>query len=44
MATALIRRGPWGFILDDPAVSDRCLFRIGSLAELPDLVRRHNGA
>jgi HAD superfamily hydrolase (TIGR01549 family) len=44
MATALIRRGPWGYILDDPAVSDRCLFRIDSLAELPELVRKHNTA
>lgn len=44
MATALIRRGPWGYILDDPAVSDRCLFRLDSLAELPDLVRKHNEA
>ena len=42
MATALIRRGPWGYILDDPAVSGRCLFRIDSLAELPELVRKHN--
>jgi FMN phosphatase YigB (HAD superfamily) len=42
MATALVRRGPWGYILDDPDVSSRCLFRIDSLAELPDLVRKHN--
>lgn len=42
MATALVRRGPWGYILDDPAVSGRCLFRLDSLAELPDLVRKHN--
>jgi FMN phosphatase YigB (HAD superfamily) len=41
MATALLRRGPWGHILDDPAVSGRCLFRLRSLAELPDLVRAH---
>ena len=44
MATALIRRGPWGYILHDPAVVDRCLFRLDSLAELPELVRRHNAA
>ena len=44
MATALIRRGPWGYILDDPAVSDRCLFRLDTLAELPELVRKHNEA
>jgi FMN phosphatase YigB (HAD superfamily) len=42
LATALIRRGPWANILDEPTVSDRCLFRIDSLAELPDLVRGHN--
>jgi HAD superfamily hydrolase (TIGR01662 family) len=41
LATALVRRGPWGHILDDPAISRRCLFRLGSLAELPDLVRTH---
>jgi HAD superfamily hydrolase (TIGR01662 family) len=38
LATALIRRGPWGYILDDPATADRCLFRLSSLAELPDLL------
>lgn len=42
MATALVRRGPWGYILDDPAISQRCLFRIDSLAELSGLVRKHN--
>lgn len=43
MSTAMIRRGPWGFILDDESVSSRCLFRLNGLAELPDLVRWHNG-
>jgi HAD superfamily hydrolase (TIGR01662 family) len=38
LATALIMRGPWGYILDDPATADRCLFRLTSLAELPDLL------
>ncbi|MEV0154761.1 HAD family hydrolase [Micromonospora sp. NPDC050686] len=42
MKTCLIRRGPWGHILDDPAVAERCLFRIDSLDELPDLVAKHN--
>ncbi|SCF29037.1 HAD family hydrolase [Micromonospora mirobrigensis] len=42
MPACLIRRGPWGHILDDPAVAQRCLFRIGSLDELPGLVARHN--
>nr|WP_239334222.1 HAD-IIIA family hydrolase [Frankia sp. CiP3] len=44
LATALVRRGPWGHILDDPSVADRCVFRIGSLAELPGLVCKHNEA
>lgn len=42
IATALVRRGPWGYILDDRAVSDRCLFQLNSLAELPNLVRKRN--
>ena len=41
IATALVRRGPWGHILDDKIVSERCLFRLDSLAELPALVRKH---
>lgn len=44
MKTCLIRRGPWGHILDIPAVSEQCLFRIGSLDELPSLVAQHNAA
>lgn len=36
--TALIRRGPWGHILRDAAVEERCLFRLTSLAELPALL------
>jgi HAD superfamily hydrolase (TIGR01662 family) len=44
LATALVRRGPWGHILDDQVIADRCLFRLDSLAELPDLVRKHNEA
>lgn len=42
MATALIRRGPWGFLLQDSAATERCLFRITSLAQLPELVAAHN--
>ncbi|MEU8663316.1 HAD family hydrolase [Actinoplanes philippinensis] len=42
MRTCLIRRGPWGHILDEPDEAGRCLFRIGSLAELPGLVAAHN--
>ncbi|WP_369938173.1 HAD family hydrolase [Plantactinospora sp. BB1] len=44
MRTCLIRRGPWGHILDDPAGSEQCLFRIDSLDELPSLVAKHNAA
>ncbi|WP_055483443.1 HAD family hydrolase [Sphaerimonospora mesophila] len=42
VATALIRRGAWGYILDDADAAERCLFRIDSLAELPELIRKHN--
>ena len=42
LPTALVRRGPWGYILEDPAVAGRCLFRLMSLAELPGLVGAHN--
>jgi FMN phosphatase YigB (HAD superfamily) len=44
MHTCLIRRGPWGHILDMPAVAGQSLFRIAALDELPDLVARHNAA
>ncbi len=42
MSTALIRRGPWGFIVEDETISGRCLFRLSGLAELPGLIREHN--
>jgi len=42
IATALICRGPWGHILDDEEASVRCLFRMYSLGELPDLVAKYN--
>ncbi|MGH4017655.1 MAG: HAD family hydrolase [Pseudonocardiaceae bacterium] len=42
VGTAVVRRGPWGFILDDEAVSSRCLFHLDGLADLPDLLRAHN--
>lgn len=44
MQTCLIRRGPWGHILDLPAVAEQCLFRIDALDELPSLVAKHNAA
>jgi hypothetical protein len=40
--TAVLRRGPWGFILYDKETLDRCLFRLDSLDELPDLVAEHD--
>jgi HAD superfamily hydrolase (TIGR01549 family) len=42
LLTALIRRGPWGYILDRPEISQRCLFHLTTLEELPGNVRRHN--
>lgn len=42
LATAWIRRGPWGHILHDPTVVKQCLFRLDSLAEPPTLVAKHN--
>ena len=42
--TALVRRGPWGYILDRPEIAQRCLFRLDSLAELPDLLQQHNAS
>ncbi|MGW4464029.1 HAD family hydrolase [Micromonospora sp. NPDC004704] len=42
MQTCLIRRGPWGYILDLPAVAEQSPFRIDSLDELPTLVAKHN--
>ncbi|WP_030335044.1 HAD family hydrolase [Micromonospora parva] len=44
MKACLIRRGPWGYILDPSEVAERCLFRIDSLVELPSLVATHNAA
>lgn len=42
LATALVRRGPWGYIVRDAVLEAECLFTVSGLAELPDLVRRHN--
>jgi FMN phosphatase YigB (HAD superfamily) len=42
LPTALLRRGPWGYILDDPGLAAGCLFRLDSLADLPALVANHN--
>lgn len=42
LETALLRRGPWGYILDEPTITERCLFVLDSLEELPGLVAAHN--
>jgi FMN phosphatase YigB (HAD superfamily) len=42
LATAWIRRGPWGYILHDATIEGRCLFKHRVLSELPQLVRRFN--
>jgi HAD superfamily hydrolase (TIGR01662 family) len=42
IATAVVRRGPWGHILHDSDIEARCLFRLNDLAELPALVAEHN--
>src|SRR2546425_623490 len=44
LATAFIRRGPWGYILRDAVLEEACLFRLTTLAELPALVGKHNEA
>lgn len=44
LATALLRRGPWGHILNEPTITDRCLFVLDSLEQLPDLVAKHNNS
>ncbi len=43
LQTALIRRGPWGHILDTPA-AEQCLFTIESLDQLPGLISQYNTA
>ncbi|GAA3216522.1 HAD family hydrolase [Dactylosporangium siamense] len=40
--TAALRRGPWGHVLRGEEALRRCLFRLDSLVELPDLVAAHN--
>ncbi len=42
LATARIRRGPWGYICRDEAVEGHCLFALETLSELPGLLARHN--
>jgi HAD superfamily hydrolase (TIGR01549 family) len=42
LATAWIRRGPWGHILHDATIEAGCLFRLRDLSDLPELIRRFN--
>jgi HAD superfamily hydrolase (TIGR01662 family) len=44
MATCLVRRGPWGRILQDAAMEARCLFQVEGLDSLPVLLRQYNKA
>jgi phosphoglycolate phosphatase-like HAD superfamily hydrolase len=40
LRSALIRRGPWGYLwADDPLVTEQADWVIRSLVELPELVR-----
>jgi HAD superfamily hydrolase (TIGR01662 family) len=42
MATALLRRGSWGYILKKPDIEAKCLFALDNLEALPQLVAEHN--
>ncbi|MFD7580158.1 HAD family hydrolase [Kitasatospora sp. NPDC059817] len=42
MQTALIRRGPWGWIQQHDPAADRATFRIDSLTQLPELIAKAN--
>lgn len=42
MATALLRRGPWGYLLRDPDIEARCLFVLDNLTQLANLITQHN--
>jgi HAD superfamily hydrolase (TIGR01549 family) len=44
MRTALIRRGPWGWIQQHDPAADRSTLRITSLLELPELIAKLNAA
>lgn len=44
LQTAIIRRGPWGYIQQEDDSARRCQFRLSSLSELPELVAKHNAA
>lgn len=42
LQTVLLRRGPWGLVLEDPASEKRCLAVLDGLSELPAVVADHN--
>lgn len=42
MKAALVRRGPWGYVLEMPEAAALAEFRIAGLDELPELVAKHN--
>jgi FMN phosphatase YigB (HAD superfamily) len=42
LQVALVRRGPWGRVLEDPDITAQCLFTMPDLTTLPQLVRDHN--
>jgi HAD superfamily hydrolase (TIGR01549 family) len=42
MQTCLVRRGPWGYILKDPAREAKCTFVVDDLTTLPRLIAEHN--
>lgn len=44
MRTALIRRGPWGWIEQHAPAAEQATFRIDSLGELPELIAKFNAA
>ena len=42
LATAFLRRGPWGFIQRDAAAEARCRFVLDDLVDLPRRIQLHN--
>jgi HAD superfamily hydrolase (TIGR01549 family) len=42
LQTVLVKRGPWGLVLADPASEKRCLAVLEGLSELPTVVAEHN--
>jgi FMN phosphatase YigB (HAD superfamily) len=42
LQVALVRRGPWGYVLGDPDITAQCLLTIPDLTTLPQVLRDHN--